>query len=789
MTTDEQFEIAVRHQVFLERLKSNAARDLKGTVGKLDASIEEVLRGLRIDSVNEVSRTRLRKVLTDLRRTQVEVMSGAMLNLVDDLDELAEYSTEFEQKSLNRQVKGEPFKKGRASMAQREWRQKPMAATGQQLESFFGDYTQAQLKAATGVIQRGHAEGWTIQETVSAYRGTRRNGFRDGVAEVSRRHAEAVVRTGYQHVSQVARNETWKENKDIVKGYKWVSTLDSRTTSLCQSLDGQVFKLGEGPQPPIHIQCRSTTIADMGDKLKFLDEDATRSSEFGPVNANLTYYDWIKTQPLEFQEQALGKSRAALLNSGQLTSKEFGRLNLGRNFKPLTLAEMRNKSPHLFGDSELLRDPVSAITRPRKGTASASIWGKADQFRKDHGRDPSSKELVALLPGLNKSTVTTQRNRWKKAGELTGPTITVPKPKPIDTSRYPKRGSKSRSLWDLADSHKGNKKAYLAAAKAEGFNPSTASVQYGKWQKNRTVGAAPFAGHGPTPSIATKQKQWEGLVKSMNKASEFTAADQQNLGRFGSAVDTLRDKAKDANGRFDKNLLNRHDQRAYDITYKKYSDLWRKRSVLDDKNVRGYNRDEIHGYLRTIHGKPPTQGTLKWKILPSVEDRERALINDAGKWYDKHVPDRRMPDQTLRYKSLHKTGGGGWYQQLGRTININGNATMSTVVHEIGHDLEAHDRAVYTRTRAFIKKRRGKEKLVTRGWGGTKANDYKIFKDKWRERGGREYTSRVYDRSGIHGATEVISCGMERVYKDPLRFYQQDPEHFELTVRSMWDLY
>jgi hypothetical protein len=100
------------------------------------------------------------------------------------------------------------------------------------------------------------------------------------------------------------------------------------------------------------------------------------------------------------------------------------------------------------------------------------------------------------------------------------------------------------------------------------------------------------------------------------------------------------------------------------------------------------------------------------------------------------------------------------------------------------------DRSAYARARAFIKKRRGNEKLITQGWGGTKANDYQIFKDEWKKRGGREYTSRVYDKGAMNNrATEVFSTGMERVYADPLKFYQQDPEHFELVVRSMWDLF
>jgi len=64
----------------------------------------------------------------------------------------------------------------------------------------------------------------------------------------------------------------------------------------------------------------------------------------------LSYYDWLKTQSdtPEFIVDALGKSRAALFLKGGLSSSEFARLNLGRNFEPLTLAEMRDKDPLAF---------------------------------------------------------------------------------------------------------------------------------------------------------------------------------------------------------------------------------------------------------------------------------------------------------------------------------------------------------------------------------------------------------------------------------------------------------
>ena len=156
-----------------------------------------------------------------------------------------------------------------------------------------------------------------------------------------------------QHVANTARVETMKANEDIVKGYRWVSTLDGRTSEVCRSLDGKQFDIGKGPIPPAHPNCRSTTVPVLKSWRELgldIDEMAPgqRASQDGPVSSTLTYYDWLKRQPASFVEEALGKTRAALFLKGGLSADEFARLQLNRNFEPLTLAELRKKAPKVF---------------------------------------------------------------------------------------------------------------------------------------------------------------------------------------------------------------------------------------------------------------------------------------------------------------------------------------------------------------------------------------------------------------------------------------------------------
>lgn len=116
----------------------------------------------------------------------------------------------------------------------------------------------------------------------------------------------------------------------------------------CRSLDGQVFKFGKGPLPPLHIRCRSTVVEELSDEYSWLSEGATRSSAQGYQDAQLSYYDWLKTQTADYQDEVLGPTRGKLLRDGGLSSEKFSALQLDRNFMPITLDEMKKRNPLAF---------------------------------------------------------------------------------------------------------------------------------------------------------------------------------------------------------------------------------------------------------------------------------------------------------------------------------------------------------------------------------------------------------------------------------------------------------
>jgi len=171
----------------------------------------------------------------------------------------------------------------------------------------------------------------------------------------TRRNVEAMIRTSFVQVSSEIRQATYDQNKDILKGMRWLSTLDTRTTPICMALDGRMWDMKRKPighkfkyrRPPAHWQCRSTIVpvtlpyskmVKHRPKLKNLNSKQ-RSSMDGPVSKDLDYGDWFKTLDQETQIDILGKTKYSLWKKGSLSMSDM----VKQNGNPLTIKELKKK--------------------------------------------------------------------------------------------------------------------------------------------------------------------------------------------------------------------------------------------------------------------------------------------------------------------------------------------------------------------------------------------------------------------------------------------------------------
>lgn len=337
-------DIAVRLQVYLERLKTAEAKDFNFLLRFIEAEFRAALsEGELVD----MPRVEVREIVRSMRKALEGSASAAVKEFADRLEEIALFSYQSEAAGLSTGITGIVSKLGSAKVLGQVL-ERPLSSTGELLMPWIKRMVESEVLAVESLLRKGLAEGWDNSRMIRALTGTRSNRYTDGLMARLGRQNSTLVRTAIQHAHSVSRQQVWNENSDIIEGYRWLSTLDNKTSEQCRALDGRLFKLGAGPLPPIHPNCRSVTVAQLIKSLDVLSRGATRASMDGPVSAKTNYYDWLKDQPAEFQDSVIGPVRGALLRNGGLTVAEFTRLQLNSVFEPLTLEEMRKLVPLAF---------------------------------------------------------------------------------------------------------------------------------------------------------------------------------------------------------------------------------------------------------------------------------------------------------------------------------------------------------------------------------------------------------------------------------------------------------
>ena len=203
---------------------------------------------------------------------------------------------------------------------------------GRLLSEWMADLKTGDRKALSREIHLGITEGETTQQIM---RRVRRR------LKISRRHANAIIRTAVNHVANQARNEIAKANSDLVKSIQWLSTLDGRTTAVCRARDKQIYPVNSGPRPPAHIACRSafTFVMKSWKQLGLDGSPGTRASMNGQVADDISYGPWLKTQPRDFVLDTLGKKKGHLFLKGDLPIDRF----VDRAGGELTLDQLKSR--------------------------------------------------------------------------------------------------------------------------------------------------------------------------------------------------------------------------------------------------------------------------------------------------------------------------------------------------------------------------------------------------------------------------------------------------------------
>lgn len=318
MNSNEQIlDAIIRRAVALEQYKNGSVRRI------LKVLNQSTFPDVQFTLTNELDKIKTegqrRRLIEKIDRLYNEGIAAAREALNTELGLFAKQETKWTKLTIESAIPAElnvTLLQPSAAQIRNAWLGKPF--DGFLLRDYWKQINARQKQFLRQQLAIGFAEGESVPQMVRRVRG----GF-DG----TRRQVTAVVRTAVTHTSTAVRDELYSENTDLIKGVRWVSTLDGRTTLICMGLDGKVYKVGEGPRPPAHIGCRSTTtpelksLRELGFKGQF--SEATRASMNGQTAERMTYPQWLRTQTKEQQNKILGPSRARLWRGNRLTIDKF----------------------------------------------------------------------------------------------------------------------------------------------------------------------------------------------------------------------------------------------------------------------------------------------------------------------------------------------------------------------------------------------------------------------------------------------------------------------------------
>lgn len=323
----------MKNLINLERLKVKLANDFKISTQEIWSFLQSSVFNKEL---SDLSQKQVRVLIRHTNDQSVTIFGAFVGNLKTNWQELFNHRYKMDApkdiKTLQKYA-DEVFKK-------------PLqldSKMGITLDELLDAFTDTERKKITNAIRLAHHDGLPNAKLVQMIRGSRARNYQDGILAITTRHAKTIAHTGTAIVANQAKQAVIADNADIIKGIKILATLDLRTSGICRGLDGVFMPLDKARYPPYHFNCRTS--------FEIVYDDYTapkqRASMDGIVK-NQSYYEWLKNQSAQYQDEVLGKTRGKLFRDGGLTVERFRALQLDKNFTPLTLDEMKQLEPKAF---------------------------------------------------------------------------------------------------------------------------------------------------------------------------------------------------------------------------------------------------------------------------------------------------------------------------------------------------------------------------------------------------------------------------------------------------------
>ena len=352
-----------RHQIFVQRYAAGREREAAAVIEKLINTVNSRLAS----DITDFSRGRLEAILFDLEQYAKATLAGYTATTVEEALKFAQYEIGFNERLLGQNISASltvpaPNQVSAAMFSSVMQVEPKRGYTIEQALRMFEGKKSAQI---VDTIRSGVILGDTRQQITSALM---------NLKGLEKQQAATLTRTITNHVSTEARSLFMAENEDVLEGYEWVATLDSRTSLICASRDGTVYPFTNdptrSPKPPAHFSCRSTIVPKVKDEFDLTGgrvgvRPAIGADGVEQVRGSTDYQSWLSRQPKAFQVEVLGKERAELFRKGDLKLTNF----VDSAGDTITLERLRELEPLAFQKAGV----EVAVIAPRAVTVAPAV--------------------------------------------------------------------------------------------------------------------------------------------------------------------------------------------------------------------------------------------------------------------------------------------------------------------------------------------------------------------------------------------------------------------------------
>lgn len=183
-----------------------------------------------------------------------------------------------------------------------------------------------------------------------------------------RNNARRLVRTESSYIHNEAHFQAYRDYG--IELYRFVATLDLRTSQICREKDGSVYRVDDKKTgvnaPPMHPYCRSTTITNLDDETMHNLERFARDPVTGEkikVPADETYKEWYQRMVEKHGAEAINTAEKSTKNYSSDKKQQKKYLNSSeKENMPLSQSEFKdskNKNKEVSND---LKTNVKAKT-------------------------------------------------------------------------------------------------------------------------------------------------------------------------------------------------------------------------------------------------------------------------------------------------------------------------------------------------------------------------------------------------------------------------------------------